>query len=722
MSRIVIALGALLAGLIVVPATPQVALADSGCPTAAVSYAGGTGTPGDPRLISTPGQLQRLQDDSVSGWDKSYLITADIDMGGCTWSRGIGTDARNFTGRLDGGGHVISGLDVSRVGSTELFVYAGLVTILGASGVVTRVGFTGDVTAIHSGTGDRIATAGGLVGFAYTNATVSFSYTTGDATAQGVSSDFGFGFARAGGLVGWTDGAVIRDSYATGSANTIGSMGAVSGGLVGLSTIGSITRGYSTGASTGTAPSNLSVGGFVGDVSSTLTGNLWDTTSSGTSAAAGSGTSTGITGRTGSQMRQFSTYNDSTWPIVNGWQPFDSAANKVWGICNGSTRAFLLWQYSANPCASTPGTPTITSVTPALTTASLAFTADDSGGATITQLEFALDDTTTVDDSTTNVSSPVTLSGLTQSTDYVVYMRAVNSQGPGPWSAPAAFRTQGRPGTPVVTGITPDTTTASVAFTADDSQGATILAIQFAIDDTLSIDGSTTNVSPLGLTGLSSGTAYTLYLRAVNANGPSPWSAGTSFTTLTPPPPPAPISPSVPLEVRATAGDRSVTAIWSAPATPGDYPVTNYQATATPGGRSCMATSTTCTIDGLTNGTAYTVTVRALSGGGWSAPSSPSAAVVPRTDDVPSLTITGARGSGVDRSMITVRGTSTGLAGKRATLWLSVGGRASISASATVVIKADGTFAWSRKLSRAVVIYAEAAGVRSNAVRLPSAR
>ena len=720
MSRIVIVLCTLLAGLIVVPATPQVASADASCPTAAGSYAGGTGTSGDPRLISTAAQLQRLRDDSVSGWDKSYLITADIDMGGCTWSRAIGTDARNFTGRLDGGGRVITGLNISMVGSTELFVYAGLVTILGATGVVTRVGFTGDVTAINSGTGDRIATAGGLVGFAYTNATISFSYTTGNASAQGTSSTGGFGFARAGGLVGWTDGAVIRDSYATGSANTVGSMGAISGGLVGLSTIGSITRGYSTGGSTGTAPSNVSVGGFVGDVSSTLTGNLWDTTSSGTSAAAGSGTSTGITGKTGSQMRQFSTYNDITWPIVNGWQPFDSAANKVWGICTGSTRAFLLWQYSASPCASAPGAPTITSVTPALTTAALAFAADDTGGAVISRIEFAYDDTSAVDDSTTNVGSPVTLSGLTQSTNYTVYMRAVNSQGAGPWSAPAAFRTQGRPGTPVITGIAPDITTASVAFTADDSQGASILAIQFAIDDTLSIDGSTTNVSPLGLTGLSSGTAYTIYLRAVNANGPSPWSAGTSFTTLTPPPPPAPMPPSAPIDVRVTPGDGSVTATWSAPAAPGDYPVTNYQATATPGGRSCMTTSTTCTINGLRNGASYTVTVRALSGAGWSAVSSPSASVTPTGPATKSLAITGSRGSGSERSIITVRGISTGLAEERVTIWLSGGG--SRATPASVVIKADGTFTWSRKLTRAAVIYAEAAGVRSNAIRLAAAR
>ena len=493
--------------------------------------------------------------------------------------------------------------------------------------------------------------------------------------------------------------------------------------MIGYSTA-TVSRSYSTGAPSATASAFASLaGGLVGQTNGgTLTGNLWDVTSSGKSNGAGPGTFSGMAGKTTTQMQQFSTYDDSAWPIVNGWQVFDANANKVWGICNGTTRAFLLWQYTTNPCATAPGTPVVTGVTPSGTSASVAFTADDSGGSTITRLEFALDDTITVDDSTTNLASPKTLSGLTMSTNYTVYMRAVNSQGAGPWSAPVAFTTQGRPGIPVITGVTPDTTSVSVAFTADDSGGSTILAIQYALDDTNTIYGSSTNVSPVTLAGLTSGTPYRLYVRAVNSLGPSPWSSATTFTTLTPPPPPAPIPPSAPLDARATAGDASLRVTWSAPAASGDFPVTNYQATASPGGRSCMTTSTACTINGLINGTAYTVTVRALSGAGWSAASAPSEAVVPRAEQSASLTITGSRGSGAERSIITVRGSSTGLAGARVTLWLAKGDRKATPASARVQVKADGTFTWSRRLTRAVVIYAEAGGVRSNAIRLPAVR
>ena len=723
MPRIAVAVLALLAGLLTVPLVTQRAVADTGCPTASVTYAGGAGTALSPWQIASSGDLQKLRDDSITGWDDSFLLTANINMGGCTWTKTIGNGTTAFTGLLDGGGFAVSGLTISVAETAD--AYAGLVGRLASPGKVTRIGFTGSVSSSATTGSNKFSHAGGLVGYAQVGSTVSYSYATGSVTAYvSLGSPSSSAYAYAGGLVGRLDGS-ITDSYATGTVSATGGTGEkymFAGGLIGNSS-SSVSRSYSTGAPSATASTFVSLaGGFVGQTNGgTLTGNLWDVTSSGKSNGAGPATFSGMAGKTTAQMQQFSTYDDSSWAITNGWAAFN-APTAVWGICSGSTRAFLLWQYSTNPCATAPGAPVIAGVTASGTSASLAFTADDSGGAAITRLEFAFDDTTAVDDSTTNLSSPATLSGLSMSTDYTVYMRAVNSQGPGNWSAPASFRTQGRPGIPVVSGVTPDLTSVSVAFTADDSGGSTILQIQYALDDTNSLYGTSTNVSPVTLAGLTSGTSYRLYVRAVNSWGPSPWSSATAFTTLTPPPPPAPIPPSAPLDVRGTAGDASLRATWSAPVAPGDFPVTNYQATASPGGRSCMTTSTACTIDGLTNGTAYTVTVRALSGAGWSVASAPSEAVVPRADESASLTIVGARGSGAERSMIRVRGTSTGLAGERVTLWLAMGDRKATPASATVQIRADGTFTWSRKLTRAVVIYAEAGGVRSNAIRLPAAR
>ena len=728
MTRIAFAILALLAGLLTVPLVAQSAVADTGCPSPSLSYAGGAGTQASPWEISTASELQKLRDDSIAGWDDSFILTANINMSGCTWNKTIGDGSRAFTGMVDGSGFTVSGLTITPT-PTDDTVYAGLIGRMSAPGVLTRISFTGAVSGARSSLQSPVVYSGGLVGHAGVGTLISYSRASGNVSASaqggGFASSAPTGAATAGGLVGVLSGTVLS-SYATGSASAgalfVTSPSTRAGGLVGQTpdgTAASITHSYSTGVANA-----VTLGGFLGSrgSSTTINGSLWDVTSSTRATGVGSGSATGAAGKTTTQMQQFSTYDDSSWPIVNGWQAFDANANKVWGICNGSTRAFLLWQYSTNPCATAPGAPMITGVTPSGTSASLAFTADDSGGAALTRLEFAFDDTTAVDDSTTNLTSPATLSGLSMSTDYVVYMRAVNSQGPGNWSAPVSFRTQGRPGIPVVSGVTPDLTSVSVAFTADDSGGSTILQIQYALDDTNSLYGTSTNVSPVTLAGLTSGTSYRLYVRAVNSLGPSPWSSATAFTTLTPPPPPAPIPPSAPIDVRATAGDASLRASWSAPAAPGDFTVTNYQATASPSGRSCMTTSTACTIDGLTNGTSYTVTVRALSGAGWSVASTPSEAVVPRADESTSLTIAGSRGSGAERSMIRVRGTSTGLAGERVTLWLAMGDRKATPASAMVQIRADGTFTWSRKLTRAVVIYAEAGGVRSNAIRLPAAR
>ncbi len=68
--------------------------------------------------------------------------------------------------------------------------------------------------------------------------------------------------------------------------------------------------------------------------------------------------------------------------------------------------------------------------------------------------------------------------------------------------------------------------------------------------------------------------------------------------------------PGAPTGVAATAGNGQASVSWSA-APDGGSPVTGYTATATPGGASCQAPATSCTISGLTNGSDYQITVRA---------------------------------------------------------------------------------------------------------------
>jgi fibronectin type 3 domain-containing protein len=68
--------------------------------------------------------------------------------------------------------------------------------------------------------------------------------------------------------------------------------------------------------------------------------------------------------------------------------------------------------------------------------------------------------------------------------------------------------------------------------------------------------------------------------------------------------------------VSATGGDAQVALSWTAPTSNGGSAITSYTATASPGGATCSTVGLTCTVMGLTNGTTYSLTVRATNGVG----------------------------------------------------------------------------------------------------------
>jgi hypothetical protein len=158
------------------------------------------------------------------------------------------------------------------------------------------------------------------------------------------------------------------------------------------------------------------------------------------------------------------------------------------------------------------------------------------------------------------------------------------------------------------------------------------------------------------------------------------------------------------LDVTATAGDASATVTWKAPTSSGSYPITTYQAISTPPGRTCLvsAPTLTCAVTGLTNGTAYTFTVHALTGAGWGATSSPSNTVTPRAAPKPSITITGTR----DGERIVVTGTTTGF-GMGAILrpWTRFPGQTTYTqGTASILVDAQGGFTWERRTGKTIYI------------------
>jgi len=201
-------------------------------------------------------------------------------------------------------------------------------------------------------------------------------------------------------------------------------------------------------------------------------------------------------------------------------------------------------------------------------------------------------------------------------------------------------------------------------------------------------------------------------------------SAGNFTYGCTPPTPPTPTPPTpagAPSDITATPGDNSATVTWKAPASSGDYPITDYRAIASPGGRSCLvaAPALTCEVTGLTSGTSYTFAVQALTGAGWGATSSPSNAVTPTPAPRPTITITGSR----DGERIIVTGIATELTGKTLRPWRRFPGQATYTeGKANITPAADGTFTWKRKTVRKATTYVYIAhgATKSNTVTIPA--
>ena len=130
-----------------------------------------------------------------------------------------------------------------------------------------------------------------------------------------------------------------------------------------------------------------------------------------------------------------------------------------------------------------------------------------------------------------------------------------------------------------------------------------------AYDANNNVAGTCTSVAPATtcvVSSLTNGTPYTFKVTATNGIGTSSESlASTSVTQST--------IPNAPTGVTPAMGDAQATISFLAPANNGGAAVTSYTVTSNPGSLTCTVTApaTSCTVTGLTNGTAYTFTVKA---------------------------------------------------------------------------------------------------------------
>jgi len=215
--------------------------------------------------ISTPGELEFVDDHQSTFLGSDIELTNNIALGGFNWIP-FGQVSHPFTGIFDGQGYAITGLNVA----TTLDAYAGFFGEV--DGTVKNVAVEGNVQGSGSAqlVGGLIGELyGGVVSHASMSGSVSGTSSTwvgglvgesyGTVTDSHASASVSGGSAN-GGLVGGDYG-TIADSYATGAVT--GLKGYYNGGLVGSAWEGTVNDSYSTGDVQGGTTTDYQ-GGFIG--------------------------------------------------------------------------------------------------------------------------------------------------------------------------------------------------------------------------------------------------------------------------------------------------------------------------------------------------------------------------------------------------------------------------------------------------------------------------
>jgi titin len=314
--------------------------------------------------------------------------------------------------------------------------------------------------------------------------------------------------------------------------------------------------------------------------------------------------------------------------LTNGTQySFRVAARNAAGIGAQSAASNVVTP------AGLPGAPSIGTAVAGDTQVTLNWSApNNNGGSTVSGYVVTPYIGSTAQPSKTFDSSATSqlITGLNNGTSYTFRVAAKNAIGTGPQSgASNAVTPNSTPTAPTITSATPGDGQVTLSWTTPTGGPGPITDYWYEIfvngvQQDINNFGSTATTQTIG--GLTNGTTYTFVIAARYSSTFGPESAQSNAVT----PAGLPGTPSVGSPV---AGDGQVSLSWTTPSSNGSaitgYVVTPYINGVAQAAHTFIDTSTSQTLTGLTNGTAYTFRVAAINGVGTGNQSNASNAVTP---------------------------------------------------------------------------------------------
>jgi titin len=277
-----------------------------------------------------------------------------------------------------------------------------------------------------------------------------------------------------------------------------------------------------------------------------------------------------------------------------------------------------------------PNAPFLTGFANGNTTVDIFFTAGSDGGSPITNYKYAL----SVDSGTTwtsfvllspaDTSTPITITGLNNSLTYSVKLKAVNAIGDSSESNPlSGINPYNAPTPPTNLVATPGNTYIDVSFNVsvpEAGSGYVMVNYEYSFNNGVSytaVDPSDNN-PPVRISGLTNGTTYSLRLRgiATNDSGATYIRSGQSAAVSAKPVGP----PLAPTNLVAAPGNGTASISFTAGSNGGSA-ITNYQYSLNGGGFTLFSPAVTTSpfsFTGLTNGTTYTYSFKAVNAIGTS--------------------------------------------------------------------------------------------------------